>query len=72
MPGKSSLSAVHSIKLFSCYQALLVALLVACHLQIKAAPFLMDFHFKSAHLILLNPAVAEHYGCHWKPDEGSL
>jgi hypothetical protein len=29
----------------------------------------MDFHFKSAPLILLNPAVAEHYGCHWKPDE---
>jgi hypothetical protein len=22
----------------------------------------MDFHFKSAHLILLNPAVAEHTG----------
>ena len=21
-----------------------------CHLQIKSAPFLMDFHFKSAHL----------------------
>ena len=25
---------------------------VNCHLQIKSAPFLIDFHFKSALLIL--------------------
>ncbi len=26
-----------------------------CHLQIKTAPFLIDFHFKSALLILSYP-----------------
>jgi hypothetical protein len=42
--------------------------LVECHLQIKSAPFSLDFHFKSAHLILLNCAMAGHHGCNWTSD----
>jgi len=41
-------------------------------LQIKSAPFLEDFDFKSAHLIFLNPAVTEHYRCNRKPDDQNL
>jgi hypothetical protein len=39
-----------------------------CHLQIKSAPFSLDFHFKSAHLIFLNCAMAGHHGCNWTSD----